>query len=354
MSRARSRIGGALVTAVLLSSTLAGAPVAAADSPESAINEFFDMAASGEFDRIGEVVCAADQQTMREAFDLGEQLGLGDDELAQALTFQIEDRAVEVISEEGDTATVAVTATMSMDVPEDEMEAIVRAVMEADLGPDDPPVSDDDLEMMMGFVGSAFNQTQAIDQEVTVVREEGSWLVCGGLVDEPEGPTVDPVVSSEGMCGIATPDEISAAGSLEYDSSSGFGEYCSFSTADYDSFHSLSVSLGTGQDAAQLASFLGADQELTVAGSPAFATAPDATGNQLLVQVGDDLLQVSIFVDEGTEIDWLEELTAISELLIPRIPRYAWPSQARHRIRRRCQPPRSRCVRRWQSTRSTR
>jgi len=161
----RSRVSTmAAASGMLLASLVLSVPVAAADSPEAAVNEFFDLAVAGEFSRIGEVVCAADQDAMLEAFDFGSQLGLDDDDaLASALTFEISDRSIEVIAQEGDTATVAVDARMTMSVPDDQIEALVRAILEADLGPDDPPVSDDDVELMLGFMGSAFNQTQAIE-----------------------------------------------------------------------------------------------------------------------------------------------------------------------------------------------
>lgn len=313
----------AAASAVLLASLGLSAAVSAADSPESAVNEFLDLAAAGDFSAMESVVCAAGQEAVREAFDISGQLGLeGDAALTEALTFQVEDRSVEVTSQDGDTATVAVMARLSLDVPEDQVEVIVRAVLEADRGPDDPPVSDDDVDLMLGFMSSAFNQTQTIDEEATVIRENGEWLVCGGLVDEPEEPDLgfEPTVSSEGMCAIATPDELSALGALRYDSSSGFGEFCSYSSSDFDAYHTASVSLLRDEDIADIAPIFGAEVEMEVAGAPAFATDPEVFGTQLLTQVGEDILQVSVFLDPGVGSDWLGQATLITELLAPRVP----------------------------------
>jgi len=320
----RSRVSTmAAASGMLLASLVLSVPVAAADSPEAAVNEFFDLAVAGEFSRIGEVVCAADQDAMLEAFDFGSQLGLDDDDaLASALTFEISDRSIEVIAQEGDTATVAVDARMTMSVPDDQIEALVRAILEADLGPDDPPVSDDDVELMLGFMGSAFNQTQAIEQEATVVLEEGRWLVCGGLVDEPESvPGFEPTVSTEGLCGLVSPDEMSALSTLEYDSSNGFAAFCNYSDTDFETFHSTGLSFILDEDVEKVASIYGADQTLEVSGAPAFATESEAFANQLLTQVGDDVLQVTVSLNENPpeDLDWLTQATLVTELFMPRL-----------------------------------
>jgi hypothetical protein len=260
---------------------------------------------------------------MREAFDIGAQLGLdGDAALAAGFTYQIEDRSVEVTSQDGDTATVAVMARLSVNVPEDQVETIVRAVLEADLGPDDPPVSDADVDLMLGFMSSAFNQTQTIDEEVTIARENGEWLLCGGLVDEPEEPDFgfEPTVASEGMCAIASPAELSDLGVLEYDSSSGFAEFCSYYTSDFSDYHASSVSLIADEDVADIAAIYGADEEMEVAGARAFASGSDAFATQLLTQVGDDVLQVSVAIEFESGVDWLSQASLITELLAPRIP----------------------------------
>ena len=40
----------------------------------------------------------------------------------------------------------------------------MRAILAAEAGPDDPPPSAADVEMMVGLMGSAFNQTQRIEE----------------------------------------------------------------------------------------------------------------------------------------------------------------------------------------------
>ena len=325
MPPARSRaLGFAVVASMLVAGSGLTVPVMAADSPEAAVEEFFDLASGGDLSRVGEVVCAADQGAVLEAFDWSAQLGLSpDDDLASALSVEISDRSIELVSEEGDTATVAITGTYSMIVPEDLVDDVVRAILEADQGPDDPPISDDEVQTMVGFMGSFLNQTQAIDEEVTVERVDDRWLICGGLVpeEEPTTPGFEPSVSSDGLCGLVSPQEMSTLGALQYDTSSGFMGFCSYSTSDYEDYHATSVSLELDQDVETYASYYQADQPTEVAGAKAFASGPDAFANQLLTQVGDDILLVSVTLPErpAEDLDWLTQATLVTELFLPRL-----------------------------------
>ena len=118
--------GLAAATSLLL---IAGTalPLAAADSPEAAVNGLFDVAESGDFSNLETVVCAADQASVREAFDFGASLGLADDDpAAGALSIEISDREVQLLAEDGDEATVRVTASLSLSVADDQLEDLVR------------------------------------------------------------------------------------------------------------------------------------------------------------------------------------------------------------------------------------
>ncbi len=90
MLHIRSRFLGIPLALVLASSGVAMAsPVGAADSPEAAVNELFDMIAAGDFTGLETTVCSADRTAVLENFDLGAQLGLDDgDPLSDALRIE--------------------------------------------------------------------------------------------------------------------------------------------------------------------------------------------------------------------------------------------------------------------------
>ena len=328
MFATRSRMLG-LPMAAALALTMVGAtgPVTAADSPEAAVNELLDdrsRAANSRTSMRSSVPRTRGPCETRSTSRPGWGSTSGDP-LMDAVSIDIGERAVTLLSEDGDTATLAVTATMSMSIADDQIEDLVRAVLEAEQGPDDPPPSDEDVEMMMGFMGGAFDQTQELDEEITVVREDGEWVVCGGLFDESEGPTdagIEPTVSTDGICGITSPAELSSLSALAYDSSGGFAEFCSFYPSDFEAYHTTTVSLELDDDVEQLASLYGADQETEVAGARALATGPDAFAPQLFTQVGPDVLLVSVTIDYDAGVEPLDQAALVTELLMPRVPEF--------------------------------
>ena len=89
---------------------------------------------------------------------------------------------MEVTSQDGDEATVRLTGTMSMNVAEDDVEAIALALLEADMG----ELSEEDIDLMLPFMEMALTQSVPMDEELTVVDEDGEWLVCGGLGEAPD------------------------------------------------------------------------------------------------------------------------------------------------------------------------
>lgn len=328
MSPTRTRLLGLPLSAALALSTLGlAAPVVAADSPQAAVEDFFAAVTDRDSARIGELVCAEERDAAMAQFDIESQMGLdGAGDLADKIIFEVRDLSVDVTSNDGQTATGQVTANVSISTPEDAMEAIVRALMAADVGPDDPPLSDDDLAFMMSFMSSALNSSQPFDQEVTFVVEDGEWLVCGGLVDAPQEPDdgFEPTVSSEGLCGLASPEEMTAMGALAYDSSNGIESFCSYSNSDYDDYHSIGLTLELDQRLETYAELFGADTQVEVAGRPAYATGPDGYGTQLLMQVGSDLLTVTVTLPDPPpdDVDWLTEATLAAELFLPRLDAY--------------------------------
>jgi len=320
----RSRTASlAAIMSLALSVAGLSAPVAAADSPEAAVNEFFDLVQSGDFTDLESVVCASDVPTVREAFDIGASLGLEGDAAAGVFSREVRDRSVDLLDEQGDQARLRVAATVSMQVPDDQVEGLVRAMLSADQGPDDPPPSDDDVQMMVGVMGSALNQTLPLDAEVTAVRESGEWLVCGGLIEPPDEPDpgFEPSVSTDGACALASPDELTALGPLAYDSSMGFESFCSFSSSDFSNYHQLSIEIGLDRSAENLAGAYGADQVVSVDGYQALASGPDSFARILIVQVGPDTVTISVSEPETPPdgFEWLDHATAVAELVIPRL-----------------------------------
>lgn len=323
MSLARSLATGLAVASSLLL-TLGGLalPAAAADSPEAAGYQILEMMESGDRAAIDTSVCEAQRDVVRAQLDsaatLGLELGLEDAELA----FRIDDPAVEVVSQESDTAVIRMTATMTIETGGVEVEELARELIEADMGED---VSEADVEMALPFLTMLFDTPLPVDEELDLVREGGEWLVCGDL-GEPEEPVdgfgsdyvIEPSVSSDGLCRVASPEDMSALGALEYDSSEGFESDCTYWSSDFEDYHSTTVSLELGQQAQEMASWYSADEQIDVDGHVAFVTLPDPASVTLLTQAGDDTLVIDVALPADGDADaGRAQATTIAELFLP-------------------------------------
>ena len=143
MSATRSRLLALPVAAALALGAIVGAERAGhrprtVPRPPSTSSSTRSRAATSS--ALGEVVCAADRRPCSDAFDIRAQLGLesGDPLIGAA---HLRDRRPLRRGSSARTATrprCAVTATMSMSVAEDQIEDLVRAILEADHGPGRP------------------------------------------------------------------------------------------------------------------------------------------------------------------------------------------------------------------------
>ena len=308
-----------LAVAVSLALVTAGlvAPVAAADSPAAAVNQLFDASESGDYEAIDTLVCEAERAAVREMLDPGEAMDMA--EARELVTFRLDDRDVSVVDQDGEEATVKVTGTMSIDVEEGQLEAVAVALLEAEMG--EP--SDEDVEMMLPFIEMALTQSVPMDEELTVIVVDGEWVVCGGLGEPPEeiDDGFEPSVSAEGICALATPDELSAVGPLVYDSSTGFETFCNYSNSNWEDYHQTAVSIEFDQDAEYFAEAYGADEQLTIGGAAAWRPGPDGFGTNLIIQAGPDMIIITVGEPEDPPegFDWAAQGTAVAELLMPRL-----------------------------------
>ena len=315
LTRARAT-GLAVTTSLLLPLSGPSLPVSAADSPEDAVYQLFGAVERGDQDAIGALVCEAERAAVREMLDPSRSFGVD----GAGLAFVVDGLGVELIERSDDEATAFITGSLSLDLTDDEVEAFARAMLAAD---SDAELTEEDLAMMLPLMEMALSQSFPLDREVTLVVEDREWVVCGGLVDEPEEPDFgfEPSVSEEGLCGLVRPEELSALGELRYDSSNGYGGTCSYSNSDYDAYHSASVTIEIHADAEAFAQAYGADERLEVAGAPAWASGPDSYSSTLLTQVGDDLIMVSLSLPEVAPegLDWLDQATLVTELFLTRL-----------------------------------
>lgn len=287
MSAIRPRSAALLALPLLLMSNVTTSPVLAADSPVAAGEALLAKIAAGDFETLDEVVCAEFLDDIRAQFDPASRIGVlpeGMDLEAflSNLSVRIEDGAVELLSEEAETATVRLTGTMSL-----------------------------------SFFGIA--ESEPIDEELTVTAEDGEWLVCEDLGFGGSGMGDESLVSTEGLCAALTIEELDALGPLQYDSSFSGPDSCTYQSSSLETgFYNVNLYIEPGTLDTFRQWFPGG-VDSTVAGAPAYGS--DA---QLWVELPDqELLAVAAYVDEGSQpegFDALAYATAIAEIALPRMP----------------------------------
>ncbi len=245
-------------------------------------------------------------------------LGLpaGSETLAAALTFKLEDVGIDVTDQQEDTAAARLSGTLSITIDEAQASDLVRAMVEVD----GEQIDDEELDFIVPLMLEALSEPQAIDDELTLVRTDGEWLVCGGFGDGDGGePTFEDSISFDGICGLVSLAEVNAIGpaELRYDSSDGAEDYCSYSSYSAESYYSTSLSLGRGESLELYESFYPEARKVTVAGLPALQAE-----TSLMIELAEGVLMVDIYPGDEVPADFdvLAYGERLAELFIPLIP----------------------------------
>ena len=280
--------------------------VAAAEEPEAAVHSLLQAISSRDLGDLDGLVCAEQQPAVRAAFsDAG--LGLDVmDESFESMTVSIQQARVELLDLNDAEARARVTGRLVIEVDPRELRALTRELLEAGSGPRDPPVSKAEVEEMLPFVREALALEQRLDSEVSVIVEDGTWVVCGGLG----------LQAAAGLCDLATPGELSQLSSLDYDASTGFDEFCTYSGSEADDDHAATVSLIPDTTLGEWRDIFPSGADLEIAGVPAFSF-----GGDLFSEADGGVLQVSVSLPEAAppDVDAITQAMRISELVLPRL-----------------------------------
>lgn len=174
-----SRIRSALLAAlVVVSVACSGTPAANTDDPAGTVSAAFSAAKAGGITKLADFACAAHKDDIAGAFggDLsGLNLpGLKPEDLAGAMAVSFDNVTTKEVSKTDTEATVHVTADMKMTIDKDKFKTVMKTVMAAQ----GAPIDDATLDTMLTAMSAQMSQTQKLDEDVTVVKEGGKWLVC--------------------------------------------------------------------------------------------------------------------------------------------------------------------------------
>ena len=298
-----------------------GLPAAAQDPPEGVVNELLDAIAAKEFDRVGDLACAEERASVVAQFDVAASFtdipGLDGEAFLEAFEFGVEDRSVTLLSEEGDEASVDVSATLTMAMDPDAARPFIVTILESS----GVEVTDEMVEQGLAAFMSGTEEGQQLDATVRVVREDGAWLICDDMsaMGNEGGDAEATMTPAEGnLCWLASVEELSSLGPLAYASADASAAGSCLYLPDQSSpHHSLYLLLDTAfTDIETLRTVFPDVEELSVADRPALFT-----GTELYVATEAGILMLNAVLPDGAAVDvgLLEHLVAVGELVVPRL-----------------------------------
>ncbi len=154
-----------------------------AGDPVAVVRDMMQAVENKNFDKITDFACEADKEEVAQQFDFGtiiaSSMGGADidpQKVLDAMEFEFADAEYEEVSKSDNEAVVRAQGRLNITVNEEEFKALVRELLKAE-GLED--VSDELLDQAMGPAMEQFeNMGQDIDENFSLVKEDGKWVIC--------------------------------------------------------------------------------------------------------------------------------------------------------------------------------
>jgi hypothetical protein len=179
MTTLKRLIAASLVAGLMTIAACSGTPGSGSDDPAGVVNSAIAAAESGGFQRLVEFSCAANKDDFANAFGGGDlsQLGaagINPDELFGALKVDFQDVTATETSKSDTEAKVHLKGKMAISFDEAKMRELMKKVLEAQ----NLPATDQMIDVAMTSMSSAMSQTQDLDEDLALIKEDGKWVVC--------------------------------------------------------------------------------------------------------------------------------------------------------------------------------
>lgn len=174
-----------LLVALVGAPTLAQSPVPAADDPVATMEEFLDAFVAQDVAAYGQFLCAEKRDAFvarydRSAFLASLPAGVDGAALIAAMTVQLADRVVTLVSADDTTATVTAQGRLLVRIDD----AVAREFIDQLLTAQGMVVTDEIVEqalpqLLTALGGQATTETgQPFVRTVTLIPEGGAWVIC--------------------------------------------------------------------------------------------------------------------------------------------------------------------------------
>lgn len=155
-----------------------GAPAANANEPAGTVKAAFDAAQAGGIGKLADFACAKSKGDIESMFGGGASqlgaLGVDPNDLFDAMKIEFKDVQTTEKSRSGTSAVVHVTGSTTVTIDPAKMRELMKTMLAAQ----GQPVDDATLDIAMNAMGSQLSQTQAVDEDINLVQENGKWVLC--------------------------------------------------------------------------------------------------------------------------------------------------------------------------------
>jgi hypothetical protein len=166
---------------VMMLVTACGGAASGGGDPSSAVKAAFDAAGSGGLAKLDDFACAAEKGKVAEMFGSAagmQQLtsaGVDPNQVMSAISIKFDNLTTKESARTDKDATVHVNGNMTVTVDPAKFKPILKTILAAQGLPNDDTTIDAALTAMAG----SLSNSQALDEDVKLVNENGKWLICG-------------------------------------------------------------------------------------------------------------------------------------------------------------------------------
>jgi hypothetical protein len=150
-------------------------PAPSAAAPSTVVLQAMQLVEQGQFQDLVDLACVERRDDIANDFGLGQAVpdlppGIDLEAFAPAVSIGTDGLEVTDLAQAGDQATVHVEGTMTATVDRERLAQII-----GDLG---LPLDDAFVERIIEGIGDQLGQGIPIDEDITLVREDGAWKIC--------------------------------------------------------------------------------------------------------------------------------------------------------------------------------
>jgi hypothetical protein len=176
MSRRQHLLLTLIAPLALILVACGGAAAPGGNDPSGVVRNALSLVQAKDLTGLTNIACAAQRDEIVDSFTGGlAQSGMDPEEVMAALNIDTSKVTVGAVTENGDTASVALGGTMAFSFDEAKM----RELIKAQLVNEGQPADDASVATAMGFLTAMLGQPIPMDgQTMELVREGGAWKIC--------------------------------------------------------------------------------------------------------------------------------------------------------------------------------